>query len=510
MCLTVLAALAMIISSCGNGGTPSVATTTTAVTGVVTDKIAVGSTVRMYSMKTGAQVGADATTDVNGSFTIDADFTQYDSDDVFYTVATGGTVQGSTNEATFLKFKSILGSQTEMTAAGADGAINASEIPDLVVSNVTSAKVVLVEKKRNISMEAGQNLSGSVANIAADEKEQEMDNMSQVLKVAGAIKAIVDNSDTANANYTLGFDANTDLLDVISNTITMNNGVPTVSFAAYGTLDTDGAALEDDILDDSELAGGLSGDAAEAVAASDIAGTWYGYSVDTWGASGDMQGPQLHNMAIATTGGNCTTKQLYLTLTEDGQTGSENVCATLSGNLIKFNLSRTENNQTFVDEIVGTVDGNNIDGTFTVKVDGVAKSGGIFKFGKSVSTTSYAGTYAFDGVHTVLYLPTGSTSTQAVGDSGTLKVNFTVSGANLQGTVLEEHSNGTADTMLGELDGPRVKARLATAESTIFMVFLLNDTEVTGLYMEFKGSLTEPTGDPIAAGKFKLGTVTKS
>jgi hypothetical protein len=510
--LAMLAAISLVISSCGNGGVPSVSSgsSTTRVAGIVTDAPASGATVRMYSMKTGAQVGSDATTLADGTFSIDADFSQYDADDVFYTVAEGGQVNGA--DADFLKFKSILGSQSELETAGADGTVNTTDIPDLAVSNVTSAKVLLVEKKRGITVDAGQNLAAAITNIATDKREQETENMGLVLKVAGAIKALVDDPNGASALAGTTLNQTTDIMTYMSNYVSVTNGVADVALPA--AVDTAGAAQEAAILADANLSAGLTGEAAEAITAATVAGSWYGYSVNTWGPAEEMRGPQLHNMTVAATGGNCTSSQLYLTLQEDGQNDTVNVCADLSGNVITFTLTNTESDgSTFTDDIVGTIDGNNMDGTFTTKVGGKAVAGGIFKFGMADAST-LAGTYSFTGEHTVLFVQQGITHT-AVGETGTIQGSFTVSGTTVQGTITEQNSAGQ-DILMGELDGPRVKARLTTLDqagnpaNTIFMVFLLNDYEVTGLYMEFAGQLTDPTGDPTDAGKFKLSNVTKS
>ena len=144
-----------------------------------------------------------------------------------------------------------------------------------------------------------------------------------------------------------------------------------------------------------------------------------------------------------------------------------------------------------------------------MKVNGASKAGGIFKLGKASSSDSFGGTYTFAGSHTLRFVNPTANYSEAIGSSSSLSGSITINGSAVTGSILEQNSNGS-DTLQGELTGPRVTAKILTQESTIFIVFLVNESDVTGLYMEFNGQLDEPARDPLAAGTFSFTSMTKN
>lgn len=502
--LALFAAAAVALSSCGNGGVPSAASSTTRIVGEVTDKDVAGATVKIISMKTGATLGT-ATTDSAGGYTVDVSLGSYSSDDVFFAVAEGGTVDG-TDVSGFLKFKSIIGSQSDLSAAGADGTVNKSEIPDLSVNNVTTAKVALVEADEGVTIDVNQNLAAAIDAVIESEGEQEKENLGMIISIAASIKAVVDNP-TGNNKDELG---GKNIAQYVKDNIQFTNGAPEKKGTFSATLETAGAALEDDILADADLIQSAVGEAAETVATADLAGTWYGYHVDTWGDDKYFKGPRLMTVTAATSGGTCAAGQIYLAIGDANSTTNDTTCATLSGNVMNFVIE--PNGTTEKIDVTGTASGNMIDGTFSVKdkTTGKALAGGIFKIGKT--SVSLAGTYTFTGSYTVLFVNPAITGGNAEGDSNSISGSFTVDASgSITGTVTETGTTGQM-TMTGKLEGTRVKAKLTSTgdTSTTFILFMLSDKDVTGLYGSFSGSVDSPQGDPVDAGKFKFDTLTKS
>lgn len=505
--LVVFAAVAMVLSSCGNGGVPSItsSSSTTRIVGEVTDKDVYGATVKIYSMKTGATVGTGTSDSTTGAYTINVSLGSYASDDVFFAVADGGTVDG-TDVSGFLKFKSIIGSQSELAAAGADGTVNKSEIPDLSVNNVTTAKVAMVEADENITIDQGQNLASAIDAAIESERTQEKENLGMLISLAASIKAVVDNP-TGNNKDELG---GKNIAQYVKDNIQFTNGAPEKKGTFSATLETAGADLEDDILADADLIQSAVGEASVTVAAADLAGTWYGYHVDTWGDDKYFRGPKLMSVTAAATGGSCTAGQVYLTIDEENATQADTSCGTITGNVMTFIIEPAASNEKI--EVTGTVSSIMIDGTYSVKdkTTGKAFAGGIFKVGKT--SESLAGTYTFKGSYTVLYANPSITSGSQEGDSAAITGTFTVdANGNVTGTVNEADST-QADVMTGTLEGTRVKAKLTSqgSTSTTFILFMLSDKDVTGLYGSFYGTVDSPQGDPLDSGKFKFDTLTKS
>jgi len=526
-----LIAMAIYLGSCGGG---SSVTQLTTLEGSVTDKPVSNAEVKVYSMKTGKMIGSDRA-DSNGNYEIDQlDLAQYDSDDQFYTIATGGEVDG-TDISSFFKFKSILGSGSELQSAAADGTVNSTDIPDMVVSHVTTAKVALVE-----ALETGISLDGSatqtfdttqIQNITRRKKEQEQENLTMVVKIAAAIKAAVD--DPGQALSRAPDLATKDISRIAKESVTVSNGVAQSVAMPQGLEDeADDQGYEDSILGDTTLMSSAAGETTTtttSVSASTLtAGTWYGYHFDTWGDPRHMGKPNLMAVNFASSGGSCSAGQISITISEESEeTNDQDItsCGTLTNNILKFNIETQygDNSGTELLEVVGTVKTNFINGTYTMSIDGEEKAGGIFKMGLD-DGTDYSGTYEFSGYHTVKYVSSTATTVQpttavarmalsSIGDTATIEGSFTIdSEEELEGQVTEENST-SADTMMGELFGPRVQAKLSAgsdSSETIFMVFLLNESNITGLYIVMPGDIDSPAGEPIEAGTLRIESVTKS
>lgn len=505
-------AVSLLAVGCG-GGSSSVApaSTNTSIQGTITDNIVKGASVKLYSMETGALLDT-TTSGTDGSYDLSADLTAYADADVFYIVAEDGEVNGEPVD--FLKFKSIVGDNTSLKAAAlADGKVTASEVPDLTVSNVSTAKVALVEKATNITLSGTAVSTAQVATLVASEKEQEDENLGLVVKLAGAIKAAVDHS--TDTTKTDSF-ANQDIDEYIKSTITTTNGVIEIT-GMDAELEAAGKDLETEILNDDDLVKSAVGNAGPSdFSASSLAGTWYGYHVATWGSNDNMGDPGLVDIVISTSG--CSTNQIQMTISGEDTP----ICGDLIDNVLKFSFASGDAGANTL-EGIGKIEGNLINGTFTEKnSSGEALSGGIFKLGLDSSSDDFSGTYDFKGAYKEMYQSQkAKTDNVSAGGEGDIEgqiivaANGTVSGT-IQ-DVSDPQSQGT-EQIVGEIMGPRITVKISTGDGTpedtnsLFLVFLINEDEVTGLFIEFEGDLESPEGndtDAYSGGKFKLSTVTK-
>lgn len=505
----MLMVAALAVAGCGGGSSSVAPTSATKISGVVTDNTVKGASVKLYSMKTGDLVDTETTGD-DGSYELSANLTSYEDDDVFYIVAEDGEVNGETVD--FLKFKSIVGDNASLkTASAADGEVTASEVPDLTVSNVSTAKVALVEKSTSITLSGAAVTAEQVTTLLASEKEQEDENLGLVIKLAAAIKAAVDHS--TDTTRTDSF-ASQDIDEYIKTTIVTTDGAVEV-VGLDAELEAAGKDLEDDILDDEDLVKSAVGDAGStAITTTTLEGTWYGYHVNTWGDEENMDGPGLITMEVSASG--CSTGQLQLTISGEASA----ICASISGNVVKFTIPGAGDDGSKQVDAIGKIEGTVINGTFTEKnTSGESDSGGIFKLG--MSTESFAGTYDFKGTYTEMFMSEAAvTNGDTPGETGDIQGQIIVDAqGNVTGTVQDlSDPQSEAQAMEGEINGPRITVKIATGDGTpedtnsLFLVFLINEEEVTGLFIEFEGDVDDPEdeqNDPYSGGKFKLSDVTK-
>lgn len=502
-------AAAIATTGCGGGSSAIAPTTTgTRISGVVTDNTVKGASVKLYSMKTGELVDTDTTGD-DGSYDLSATLTNYDDDDVFYIIAEDGEVNGETVD--FLKFKSIVGDNTSLkTAALADGAVTASEVPDLTVSNVSTAKVALVEKSTSITLSGAAVTAQQVTALVESEKEQEDENLGLVVKLAAAIKAAVDHS--TDTTRTDSF-ASQDIDEYIKSTIVTTGGAVEV-VGLDAELEAAGKDLEDDVMEDEDLIKSAVGDSGStAVVTSSLDGTWYGYHVNTWGDEEKMGGPGLVTMVVSSTG--CSTGQIQLTISGE----STPICGDLTGSVLKFTIPSNEDGGKQIDA-VGKISGTIVNGTYTEKNSaGESETGGIFKLG--MSTESFAGTYDFEGKYQELFLSEAATTNgDTTGGEGDIEGQIIIdSSGNVSGTVQDlSDPQSQPQSLEGEINGPRITVKVTTGDGTpedtnsLFLVFLINEAEVTGLFIEFDGDVDDPEDmniEPYSGGKFTLSDITK-
>lgn len=510
----------VMAASCGGGS--SVATSSsTSISGTVTDAIVDGAAVKIISSNLPIthddRVLGTATSTAAGAFTVTGiDLTKYAADDVFFVIAEGGTVNDA--DVAFLKFKSIIGSKTEIDALDGDGVVNADEIPDLTVSNVSTAKVALVEAAKNIVFDdiidvATSTLVTGLSEITDSEAEQEDENLGLVLKLAGNIKAAVDNA--ADATYTNELGTK-DIAEYIKDAITVTNGVVSIDDTKLDDdMETLGATLEDAILADEDLMESAVGEVAITVEPSSVEGTWYGYHVDTWGKSEHMGGPELATCTVTVS----TTAGCDVDMDISDVEGSP-ICGVISSNVLKFKFDDVGPNDAggYVIEAIGTLDstGSVLNGSYSmVDSTGTAVSGGIFKMKKG-DTTDYTGTYSFTGTYTVIYVSPEAEGSVTVGTEveltgGTITITSTGTITEITGSVT---AGDVASDIFGFLEGPMVKLRISPTgvdtTTTTFVMFLMNAADIAGLYMDFDQVLTEPSHDikPYTGGKFKLDPTT--
>lgn len=497
--LVMLAAAAMMLSSCGGDVRGS-----TSIEGVVTDAPIDGSDVTIYSMATGEEVGT-AVSGNDGTFAISVNLSAYSPDDVFFAIAEGGAVDGA--EVDFLKFKSIIGNVEGLSAAGADGTVSASEAPDLTVSNVTTAKVAIVEAIEGITIDADVDLSEQAETLLDTQADVESENLSLIISIAADIKAVVDDAGNTELTDLLG---DMDIAEYVASNIDYSEITGQITTSIDAAIDTAGDDLEDDILADEALIDAATGDTGEAPESGDIEGDWYGYHADTWGESDWMGGPGLIVAVVSADAGDCEDGQIAIEVTEEGAVESDLACGTLTGNVLNFSLPMTgPGDQPAVVEAVGTIDGEVMNGTYSMKdASGATHSGGIFKLGRDTDA-DYSGVYDFSGVYTAMFVSSAISGGPEVGDSGTFTGTFAIDGVGgVDGTITD--AEGDID-LIGELEGPRIKARMFNPTagpngSTTFIVFLINDPSIMGMYMSFDSEIEDPSGDtePVEGGKFVI------